>query len=109
MTKIIDGIVYGSTKFGKSKLLVSSQNNYNERTDEVDTTDFNYFDEGLYVTEKGRFFVETRTYGGGWNLTHDEIVAMTKAEALVWAEEKGKDVSKLVEYLESIGEKLEEA
>ena len=65
MTKIIDGIVYGSTKFGKSKLLVSSQNNYNERTDEVDTTDFNYFDEGLYVTEKGRFFVETRTYGGG--------------------------------------------
>lgn len=97
MKRIVNGKIYDT----------STATRIAEASSHVGKSDFSWWEEELYVTPKGRFFV----YGEGhanskWSEACGNmrgpgsgIEALTEAEALAWCERRGIDPDDVSDYL----------
>lgn len=90
MKKVIDGKRYDT----KAALMLGEADNLGRGVDS--TTDFGYWEAGLYRTEKGNYFLSgqggpmsmfSRSVGQNSTSGGEGIIPMSKEEAFAWAQQ----------------------
>jgi len=96
MKKVIDGKMYNT----------ETAQEIGTKSSDEGKNDFHYFDEALYKTPRGRFFLAgeggamtkyAQSCGGNAYCGGSGIIPLTETEALSWAESSDMDADEIAE------------